>query len=86
MRQGRRTLMKGKEKILLVEKSLKRRKLLVNFLTSQALDIEESASFSDAANRIMNTTDFSIFVISSLDIESDKISLLRSIRSSNPYL
>ncbi len=78
--------MKGKEKILLVEKSLKRRKLLVNFLTSQALDIEESASYSDAANRIMNTTDFTIFVISTLDIESDVISLLRSIRSSNPYL
>jgi len=78
--------MKGEEKILLVDKNQKRRKLLGDFLSSQALDIEESSSFSEAAHRMMNTTDFTIFVISSLAIESDKVSLLRSIRSSNPYL
>jgi len=74
------------EKILLVDENQKRRKLLLNFLSSQALDVEESSSFSDSAPRMMNTTDFNILVISSLAIESDKVSILRSIRSLNPYL
>lgn len=78
--------MKGKEKILLVDESQKRRKLLANFLSSQAIDLEESPSFSEAAHRMLNTTDYNILIISSFAIESDKISLLRSIRSVNPYL
>ena len=78
--------MKGKQKILLIDENQKRRKLLVNFLRTQAIHPEESLSFSDAAHRLLNTTDFDILVISSFAIESEKISLLRSIRSSNPFL
>ncbi len=78
--------MKGKEKILLVDENQKRRKLLADFLASQSINLEESLSFSEAANRLLNTTDYNILIVSSFAIESDKISLLRSIRSTNPYL
>lgn len=78
--------MKGKEKILLIDENQKRRKFLMEFLSSQAMHPEESSSFSSVANRLLNTTDFDILVISSYAIESEKISLLRSIRSSNPFL
>ncbi len=78
--------MTRKEKILLVDENQKRRNLLCEFLSSQTLDCEKSPSFSEAAHRMLNSTDFDMLVISSLAIESDKVSLLRSIRSSNPYL
>ena len=75
-----------KEKILLVDEIQKRRKLLCDFLSGQALDCEESPSFSEAAHRMLNSTDFNLLMISSHAIESDKVSLLRSIRSANPFL
>ena len=78
--------MKGKEKMLLVDENQKRRKLLADFLASQAIDLEESLSFSEAAHLLLNTTDYNILIVSSFAIESDKISLLRSIRSANPSL
>jgi putative nucleotidyltransferase with HDIG domain len=78
--------MKGREKILLVDENPKRRKLLANFLASQAIDLEESTAFSEIANRMLNATDIQILIISSIAIESDKISLLKSIRSANPFL
>ncbi len=78
--------MKGKEKILLVDENQKRQKLLADFLASQAIDLEESLSFSEAAHRLLNTTDYNTLIVTSFAIESDKISLLRSIRSANPYL
>jgi len=78
--------MKWRHKILLIDENPKRRKLLVNFLRTQAIHPEESPSFSDAANRLLNTVDIDILIISSLAIESEKMSLLRSIRSSNPFM
>ena len=78
--------MKGKQKILLIDENLKRRKLLINFLSTQEIHPEESSSFSDTATRLLNTANFDILIISSFAIESEKISLLRSIRYTNPNL
>ncbi len=86
MRQGRRELMNGQEKILLVEENEKRRTHLISFLSQQSLDVQETLSFEEAANRLLNSNDYTIAVFTVLSLESHKISLFRSIRSSNPHL
>ncbi len=78
--------MNRNEKILLVDDNRKRRTLLQNFLSAQSLDCEESPSFSEAAHKLLNSADFHLLVISSIAIETEKVSLLRSIRSANPFM
>lgn len=78
--------MKRRQKILLVDENQKKRKLLVEFLSTQEIDVDESSSFSDAANRLLDKADTDLLVISTLALESEKISLLQSIRSPNPFL
>jgi putative nucleotidyltransferase with HDIG domain len=85
-RQGRSKLMNEEEKILVVEENEKRRKQLLSFLTQNSFPVQEPLSFEEAANRLLNSNDYSLAVITALSLESHKISLLRSIRSSNPHL
>jgi putative nucleotidyltransferase with HDIG domain len=78
--------MNGQEKILLVEENEKRRKHLLSFLSQHTFPVQETLSFEEAANRLLNTNDYTLAVITALSLESHKISLLRSIRFSNPHL
>ena len=79
-------LMNGQERILLVEENEKRRKHLLSFLSQHTFPVKETLSFGEAANRLLNSNDYTLAVITALSLESHKISLLRSIRSSNPHL
>jgi putative nucleotidyltransferase with HDIG domain len=78
--------MNGLEKILLVEENEKRRNHLSSFLSQQSLRVQETLSFEEASNRLLNSNDYTLALITALSLESHKISLFRSIRSSNPHL
>ena len=78
--------MKEKQKVLLIEENEKRQKLLGRFLTAQAIRLEVSPSFAKAASHLLNNSDFDILLVSSPKIESEKMAVLRSIRSSHPYM
>jgi len=86
MRRGRRELMNGQEKILLVEENEKRREHLLSFLYQHAFPVQETLSFEEAANRLLNSNDYTLAVVTALSLESHKVNLFRSIRSSNPHL
>jgi putative nucleotidyltransferase with HDIG domain len=85
-RRGRRELMNGQEKILLAEENEKRRKHLAGFLSQHTFPVQETLSFEEAANRLLNFNDYTLAVITALSLDSHQVSLLRSIRSSNPHL
>lgn len=78
--------MNGPEKILLVEENETRRKHLARFFSDEALTVREAISFSDAADRLLNSNEFTIALINALSLGDHKKKFLRSLRSSHPRL
>ncbi len=86
LRQGRRKLMKGLGKILLIEENEARRKRIARFFSDQALPIEESLSYSEAYNQLSNSNDLTITLLNGHFLEKRGNNFLRKIRLSNPRL
>jgi putative nucleotidyltransferase with HDIG domain len=78
--------MKGLGKILLVEENETRRKNIARFFSGEALPIQESLSFPDGANRLLNSNDFTIALLNALFFETHEKNFLQKIRTSNPQL
>ncbi|MDH4220647.1 MAG: hypothetical protein OEW23_17955, partial [Candidatus Aminicenantes bacterium] len=60
--------MNGPEKILLVEENEKRRNHLTSFLSQQSLHVQETLSFEEAANRLLNSNDYTVALITALSL------------------
>ena len=78
--------MKGPEKILLIEENEKRRKYLARFFADEELPVQESSSFAEGVDRLLNSNDFAIALINGLPLESQNKNFLKNIKSSHPQM
>ena len=78
--------MESRNKIFIIDRNEKSRRLLRQFLEGFSLSTKETSSLSDAANTLLKSNNFSVVLISKPSMESNFIKLLHSLKAYNPQL
>ena len=78
--------MNGLKKLLLVEKNKNLRQHLANFFSDSDINIKEVTSIQDAANRLLDSNEFTLALINFISLEGMETDVLQRIRVSNPRL
>lgn len=78
--------MKSNNKILIIDKSEKKRRFLSQFLEGQSFTTQEASSLEDAGNILLKPNSFALVIITKPLIEENFIKMLHSMKSFNPHL
>jgi putative nucleotidyltransferase with HDIG domain len=78
--------MKDSKKVLILDRSTKRRNFLSHFLTGLDIQPEEARSLSEAINQMNNTHVYALALISPTALDDNVFYALRSIKSFDPNM
>ena len=75
-----------KKKVLISDENENIRNQLASFLSDQAIDVETASSFSELRNRLLDSNDFSLIVVSLDPFDLCNIQFLRSLKTADNRL